>query len=149
MKNFVATTAAALAITVSAEARVGETAKEITARYGEGKKAQTQRLAGAETLKFKKDEFYVEVVLLDGKSVMEIYAHEKGTSDAVIKEVLKVNSTPEAAWRFDRKENRWERGGTPKLVAHRWLGHPDFFCIKDLKACEAAEKKNKPTASGL
>ena len=150
MKNFVATTAAALAITVSAEARVGETAKEITARYGDGKKAQTQRLAGAETFEYEKNEFYVEVVILDGKSVMEIYAHRKGTTDDVIKELLKANTTSsETAWRFDRKENRWERGGTPKLVGDRWPGHPDFFCIKDLKACEAAEKKNKPNAAGL
>ncbi len=149
MKHLLAMTTAALAITVSSQARVGETAKEIAARYGEGKKAQTQRLAGAETFEYEKNEIYVEVVILDGKSVMEIYAHRKGTTDDVIKELLKVNSSPQAAWHFDRKENRWERGGTPKLVAHRWPGHPDFFCIKDVKACEAAEKKNKPTASGL
>jgi hypothetical protein len=37
----------------------------------------------------------------------------------------------------------------PQLVGYRWPGHPDFFCIKDLKAYEAAEKKNKPNAVGL
>jgi hypothetical protein len=150
MKHLVAFSVAALTITVSAQTRVGETAKEIATRYGEGKKAQTQRLAGTEAFEYEKNDFYVEVVILDGKSVMEIYAHRKGTTDDVIKELLKANTTSsETAWRFDRKENRWERGGTPKLVAHRWPGHPDFFCIKDLKACEAAEKKNKPSAAGL
>ena len=142
--------ATVLLVTVSAHARVGETQNEIKARYGDGKKAQTQRLAGAETFEYEKNEFYVEVVILDGKSVMEIYAHRKGTTDDAIKELLKANTTSnETAWRFDRKENRWERGGTPKLVGYRWPGHPDFFCIKDLKACEAAEKKSKPSASGL
>ena len=134
---------------VSAHARVGETQKQIATRYGDGKKAQSQRLAGAETFEYSKDDFYVEVVILEGKSVWEIYAHKKGTTDDVIKELLKVNSRAEATWHFDRKANRWERGGTPKLVAYRFPGHPDFFCIKDLKACEAAEKKNKPSASGL
>ena len=150
MKHLIAMTAAAVAITVTAQARVGETTKEIAARYGEGKKAQTQRLAGAETFEYEKNEFYVEVVILDGKSVMEIYAHRKGTTEAVIKELLKANTTSsETTWRFDRKENRWERGGSPKWVGYRWPGHPEFFCIKDLKACEAAEKKNKPNAAGL
>ena len=150
MKNLIAMTAAALAVTVAAQARVGETADEIATRFGKGKKAQTQRLAGAETFEYEKNDFYVEVVILDGKSVMEIYAHRKGTTDDVIKELLKANTiNNETAWRFDRKENRWERGGTPKLVGFRWPGHPDFFCIKDPKACEAAEKKNKPSASGL
>ena len=135
MKHLIAMTAAALAITVTAQARVGETTMEIAARYGKGKKAQTQRLAGAEAFEYEKNDFYVEVVILDGKSVMEIYAHRKGTTDDVIKELLKANTTSsETAWRFDRKENRWERGGTPKLVGYRWPGHPDFFCIKDLKA---------------
>ena len=149
MKHSIVILLASLLSTLSCHARVGETQKEIFARYGDGKKAQTQRLAGAETLEYEKNDFYVEVVILDGKSVLEIYAHRKGTTDDVIKDLLKANSSTEAAWHFDRKANRWERGGTPKLVAYRWPNHPDFFCIKDLKACEAAEKKNKPNASGL
>ncbi len=149
MKHLLPILLTALFSTSSMQARVGETQKEISARYGEGKKAQTQRLAGGETFEYRKNDFYVEVVLLDGKSVLEIYAHRQGTTDDVIKEILKTNSTGEATWHFDRKANRWERGGTPKLVAYRWPSHPDFFCIKDIKACEAAEKKNKPTASGL
>ena len=78
-----------------------------------------------------------------------IYVHKKGMSDDVINDLLKVNTAPGTAWQFRRKTNRWERSGTPQLVAHRWPGHPDFFCIKDLKACEEAEKKHKPNASGL
>src|SRR5204863_173525 len=148
-KLYLVTMTAALLAVASAHARVGETQKQIATRYGDGKKAQTQRLAGAETFEYTKDDFYVEVVMLDGKSVLEIYAHKTGTTDDVIKELLKVNSSAEATWHFDRKANRWERGGTPKLVAYRWPAHAEFCCIKDLKACEAAEKKNKPSAGGL
>ena len=78
-----------------------------------------------------------------------IYVHKKGMSDDVINDLLKVNTAPGTAWQFRRQTNRWERSGTPKLVAYKWPGHPGFFCIKDLKACEEAEKKNKPNASGL
>ncbi len=149
MKHLIVGLIAAFLATASVHARVGETQTQIAARYGDGKKAQSQRLAGAETYEYRKDDFYVEVVILDGKSVMEIYAHSNGTTDDVIKELLKVNSSTEATWHLDRKANRWERGGTPKLVAYRWAGHPEFFCIKDIKACDAAEKKHKPSASGL
>jgi hypothetical protein len=149
MKSSSLLAALLLVATAAAQARVGETQQQIATRYGDGKKAKIQRLAGADTYEYRKDGFYVEVVLLDGKSVWEIYAHEKGTTDEVIKELLKVNSTPEANWHFDKKANRWERGGTPMLVGYRFPGHEDFFCIKDLKACDAAEKKNKPGVGGL
>ena len=140
---------AGLIVPLKGHARVGETQKEITARYGEGKKAETQRLAGAETFAYTRDDCYIEAVILDGKSVLLIFAPKAGTTDPVIKELLQMNSLPGTTWRFDKKANRWERSGTPKLVAYRWPGHPEFFCIKDLKACEEAEKKNKPNAGGL
>ena len=149
MNHRAALVTALLLAAATAHARVGETEKEIAARYGIGKKAQSQRLAGAETLEYRKDDTYVEVVLYGGKSVLEIYAPKNGTTDDFIKDLLKLNSKAGATWRFDRKANRWERRGTPKLVAFRWPGHPDFFSIKDLKACEAAEELNKPSAGGL
>ncbi len=144
-----ATANAGLIAPLIGHARIGETQKEITARYGEGKKAETQRLAGAETFAYTNKDYYIEVVILDGKSVLEIFARKGGTTEAAIQELLQMNSIPGSTWRFEKKANRWERSGTPKLVAHRWPGHPGFFCIKDLKACEEAEKKNKPNASGL
>ena len=119
MKHLIVTTAAAFLCCLSAQARVGETEKEIAARYGEGKKAENQRIAGAATSAYTKDEFYVEVVILDGKSVMEIYVHKKGMTDDVINELLKVNTAPGTVWQYRRKTNRWERSGTPQLVAHR------------------------------
>jgi hypothetical protein len=149
MKHFLAITFAVLLAQMSAHARVGETREEIANRYGEGKKMPTQRLAGTESFEYSKSGFVVEVVILDGKSLMEIYSRKEGTSDEAIKELLKVNTPIGTAWRFDKKAGRWERSGVPQLVGYRWPGHPDFFCIKDLKAYEAAEKKNKPNAVGL
>jgi hypothetical protein len=130
-------------------AKIGETQKEIVARYGEGKKAETQRLVGAETFAYTSDDCYVEVAILEGKSALEIFAPKGGATEAVIKDLLQMNTIPGTAWRFDKKANQWERSGSPKLVAYKWPGHPEFFCIKDLKACEEAEKKHKPNTSGL
>ncbi len=149
MKHIVAIAAVSLLIVASSQARVGETQKEITERYGEGKKADTQRITAAETFAYEKNEFYVEVVIYEGKSIMEIYAHRKGTTDDVIKELLKVNTPTGTSWHFDRKESKWQRDGKPKLVGYRWPGHPDFFCLKDVDTCAVLEKKSKPSASGL
>ncbi len=140
---------AGLIAPLTGHARVGETQKEITVRYGEGKKADTQRLAGAETFAYTSNDNYIEAVILEGKSVLLIFAPKGGATEAAIKELLLVNSLAGATWRFDKKANQWERSGTPKLVAYKWPGHPEFFCIKDLKACEEVEKKNKPKANGL
>lgn len=133
-----------------AHGRVGETAEEITARYGAGKSANA-RLNGATTTKYVKDNFEVEVTILDGKSVWEIYhRRDKVISDADIKEVLKANSKPETnSWRMDKKDDRWERSGSPKLVAFKEPGHPDFFSIKDIAACEKAEKRKGGVPQGL
>lgn len=133
-----------------AHGRVGETAAEITARYGEGKSANA-RVNGATTTKYVKDNFDVEVTILDGKSVWEIYhRRDKVISDDDIKEVLKANATPGTnSWRIDKKDGRWERTGRPKLFAFREPGHPDFFSIKDIETCEKAEKKKSGVPNGL
>jgi len=140
-----------LLATLTAEARIGETPQEITARYGEGRKSNDRlKVSGAETWTYSKAGFTIEVVFLGDKSIWEIIQRE-GTAitDEDIKGLLKLYDTPATNWRLDRKEIRWERGGKPKLVAYRWPGHPDFFCIKDIEACDTAEKKAKPGASGL
>jgi hypothetical protein len=131
------------------QARVGETLEEIKARYGEGK-ATGKRVANVDNLKFTKNGFDVEVSIKDGKSIYEMF-HRKDQviTDADIQEFLKANATPANRWRFDKKENHWERGGKPKFVAYREPGHPDFFVIKDLDACAAAEKAAKPKATGF
>jgi hypothetical protein len=135
----------------TANARIGETTQEITTRYGEGRKSGDRlKSPGAETWKYSKSGFSIEVIFVNGKSVWEMFERkDKTITDDDIKDLLKVNSLPGASWRFDKKENRWERGGKPKLVAFREPGHGDFFSIKDLEAASAAEKLGKPDKSGF
>jgi hypothetical protein len=62
--------------THSALARIGETRKEIDQRYGEGKRSDYQRLAGAETIKYHFNNFQVEVVFHDHKAIWEIFQRQ-------------------------------------------------------------------------
>jgi hypothetical protein len=137
--------------TVIVYGRVAETKVEIFARYGDGIKAGDRlKSTGAETWKYSKAGFIIEVIYINGVSVWEVFKREdRVINDDDIKALLKLYDTPATNWRHDRKEKRWERGGKPKLVAYRWPGHPDYFCIKDVEACDAAEKSQKVEDSGL
>lgn len=130
-----------LSLAPCASARVGETSQEIIARYGAGKKSKDRLSApGAETFRHEKNGFFIDVVIVGGKSIMEvIHRKDRIITDEDIKALLKLYDSSSTNWRFDRREKRWERGGKPKLVAYREPGHDDFLCIKDLEACEAAE----------
>jgi len=140
---------AALAIgaaVTSATARVGETQQEITARYGAGQLSDLQRQAGAETFIYRKENFQIEVVMSEGKSVWEIIQRQDGDrviTDDEIKDILNGYKDAGRTWFFDKRDKRWIRSGQPKYIAYRWPGHEDYLCIKDQAACEALEKKNK------
>jgi hypothetical protein len=130
-----------------AQARVGETRAEIQTRYGDGRLGG-KRVRGTENYKFEKNGFEIEVSFKSEKSIYEMFHRKDQTiTDDDIKELLKVNATKTNAWRFDKRENRWERGGKPKLVAYREPGHPDYFVVKDLEACLEAEKADKTDKS--
>ena len=132
-------------------ARVGETRPQIDARYGQGTKTKYRLTApGVETWTFNKAGYQIEVIFLNGKSIWEVF-HRKGQqiSDEDVKGLIDLYDTTTANWRFDRKDKQWERSGKPKLVAYRWPGHEDYFCIKDAEACEAAEKGRGAAAGGL
>lgn len=141
-------------IASQSHARVGETMLEITARFGLGQTTDKQRLEGAQTYKFSKNGFQVEVVISQGKSIWEIYQKQNvaGTFPSndieQLLEGYKEAKENKRSWRFDRRENRWESTGKPKLIAYLWPSHEDFFCIKDEAACEALEKKS-PGSKGL
>ena len=143
--------ALALIAAQPSHARIGETAQEITARFGQGNKSGDRLSApGAETYKYEKSGFFVEVVLLNGTSVWEIFKRkDQNITDDDIKAFLKLYDSPATTWRFDRKDKRWERSGKPKLVAYKWPGHEDFFCIKDIELCGGAEKKGKGAVKDL
>jgi hypothetical protein len=129
-------------LTIAAFARIGETQQELSARYGEGQKSDSKlKVPGAETYKYEKAGFRIGVVFLDGKSISEVFERkDRKITDDDIKTILKLYDTPSTSWRFDRRENRWERSGKPKLAGFRLPGHDDFFCIRDIAAWDAAEK---------
>lgn len=140
-----------LSLAPCASARIGENSQEIIARYGPGKKFRDRINApGAETFRHEKNGFVIDVVFVGGKSIMEVIQRKDRTiTDEDIKALLKLYDSSSTNWRFDRREKRWERGGTPKLVAYREPGHEDFFFIKDIEACDAAEKKTKDGIKSL
>lgn len=135
----------------ASQARVGETTQEINTRFGPGTKSKDRLSApGVETFQYEKAGFTIEVVIFKGKSIWEIFQRKGQTiSDDDIKELLKLYDTSSTSWRFDRRDSRWERSGKPKLIASRWPGHEDFFFIKDIEACETAEKKAKGSIKDL
>ncbi|QIF05376.1 hypothetical protein [Roseimicrobium sp. ORNL1] len=152
MKTLFGTLAALVLLCSPTLARVGETRAEVGARYGDGKKSNDRLKAdGVETWKYNKNGFDIEVVFAGDKSVWEIiHRQDKKITDEDIESLLKLYDTSAATnWRFDKKDNRWERASKPKLIAYRWPKHPDFFCIKDIEACEKLEKGKKADASGL
>lgn len=141
----------ALFTSLTAHARIGETQQEIATRYGEGQKSNSRlKSPGAETWKYSKGGFSIEVIYVNGKSIWELFERkDKVITDDDIKDLIKVNALSGASWRYDKKEQRWERGGTPKLVAYREPGHPDFFSIKDVEAFKAAEKQRSTDKAGF
>ena len=144
------TLAAILTIAVlvpCAQARIGETAAEIATRYGEGKKSR-DRLAGAETFKYQKNGFTIEVIFSNGKSIWEIFHRDdKDISDDEIKEILKLNADNHG-WREDKKAKRWIRGDK-KLEGFREPGHSDYFFLRDIKAVAAVEGARKGGINGF
>jgi hypothetical protein len=125
---------ALLLTTSSAFARLGETREEIAKRYGPGKRCDIQRLTGAETMVYNYDNFEVEVVFHDEKSIWEIF---HPTRD--INLLLKPYADDGHTWHFNDTIHTWERSGSPKFIAYAWPGHEDYFCIDDVKAIEAIQ----------
>ncbi len=143
-----------LVLANTAFGRLGETEKEITARFGEGQLSDIQRQTGAQTMKYFKNGFQIEVVISQGKSIWEIY-HKQGSSSAFpeadiknLLEAYKELKESKRTWRYDKKERRWESSGKPKLIGYLWPGHEDYFCIKDSAACDALDK-SAPGSKGL
>jgi hypothetical protein len=120
----------------SAFARLGETRQQIDKRYGEGHRSDIQRMEGAETIKYHFNNFQVEVVFHDDKSIWEIFSQGNVIKLPDIKMLLKANTPGASSWHYDGMNDRWERSGDAKAVGFLWRGHEDYFCIQDVKACE-------------
>src|SRR5205085_512487 len=77
--------------------RVGESGKEISARFGEGSLSDRQRQPGAQTFKYFKNGFQIEVVIHNGKCIWEIYHKQSGSGafpEADIKNLLDSYKEP-------------------------------------------------------
>ncbi len=128
----------------SVQARLGETRKEITTRYGGGELSDCQRLRGAETMKYHFGNFQIEVVFSGDKSIWEIFKREDRLIDEEdIAILMEANRAPGTYWIYQRNANRWERTGSPQLIGYLWPQHEDFFTIKDPLACDNAALPNK------
>ncbi len=133
--------------TTSAFARLGETREQIDKRYGEGTRSDIQRLEGAETIKYHFNNFQIEVVLHDNKSIWEICHGNINTRD--IKMFLKANADDGHTWHYEGKSHQWERSGSPNYIGYSWPGHEDFFCIQDVKAIEAIQNSDVSETGGF
>jgi hypothetical protein len=129
--------------TSSAFARLGEAREQIAKRYGPGTRSDIQRLQGAETMKYQYNNFQVEVVFHDDKSIWEIF---HPTRDIYM--LLKPYAGDGQTWHYDAVIRTWIRSGSPKYIAYAWPGHEDFFCIQDAKAIEAIEDRNVSGTGG-
>lgn len=144
MKSAFLTLVLTLLALAPAQARLGETVQEIIQRFGTGQLSDIQRQPGAKTYKYFKDDFQIEVVIDQGKSIWEIYQRKNAAGEfpeADIKNILAGYKEQKRNWHVDRDAaNRWEASGKPKYEAYRWPGHEDFFCVKDIAACAALDK---------
>ena len=135
---------ALLLFTTSAFARLGETREQIAKRYGPGTRSDIQRLEGAETMKYSYNNFQIEVVFHEDKSIREIF---HPTRD--IYTLLKAYADDGHTWHYDGVTRNWIRSGSPKYIAYAWPGHEDYFCIEDLKAIESIQDSNVSGSGGF
>ena len=130
--------------TTTAFARLGETREQIEKRYGQGTRSDIQRLEGAETTKYYFNNFQIEVVFCDNKSIWEIF---HPTRD--INMLLRAYADDGHTWHYNGTIHTWERSGNPKYIADAWPGHEDFFCIEDVNAIEAIQNSNVSGTGGF
>jgi hypothetical protein len=150
MNKSIAVAVALLALSsLSAPARIGETFEEVSQRYGVGQKQDCDRLPGGEKHYFVKSPYGIEVILLNGKTVMEVVHRTQGPqiSEDEKKELLKVNGDNHA-WSFSKRENHWMRSDH-KIRAYCQPGHPDFFFIEDVAAAKQARSGGKGKLDGF
>ncbi len=133
------TLAAFILSSASAFARIGETREQIDKRYGTGTHSDYQRLDGTETIKYHFNNYQVEVVFNDNKSIWEIYQRQGRLIDATDLRMLMKANADGKTWHSDRLNHRWNRTGSPQLIGYLWPGHEDYFCIEDVKACDAVQ----------
>src|SRR6478752_211796 len=111
MKRTLVVAVIASLIGICAQARVGESKAQIDMRYGDGNKIRDRlKGPGATTFQYKKNNYTIEVVFVDEKSILEVlHRDDKDITDDDIKEINKLNADGHG-WSYDRKEQLWKRG---------------------------------------
>jgi len=138
--------AMALASTLTAHARIGETRAQIDARYGNGKQIR-DRLPETVQLEYHSGGFTIDVVFFNDRSVWELFKREDTLiTDGDIDRVLNVLAV--GRWRWDEKMCCWiSPDGT--MSASRQPGHPDFLSTKDIEKVKEIEERHKANLDGL
>ena len=134
---------------MSAQARIGETKAQIDVRYGDGHKIRDRiKGPGATTFQYKKNNYTIEVVFVDDKSILEVlHRDDKDITDDDIKDIIKLNQEA-SSWSYDRKDQVWKRRDK-KLEAFREPGHPQFLFIQDIAAVTALKGPRKASTEGF
>jgi hypothetical protein len=145
-----------VSVTITARARLGETADQLVARYGQplqetDQKADGDKIAAAEVV-FQKGGFTIDVTLTDGISVEEKFNKINGEAMTVaeVRTLLNAN-TQGYGWEAPRTiegQKKWMRDdGTVAELAGGFL----IITSKELIAKEMTAKKleAKPSLEGF
>lgn len=145
MKQALITSFAALMAFSSAIGRLGETKQEIITRYGQGQVSDIQRLTGAQTDKYFKNGFQIEIVMDQGKSIWEIIQRQDGGGeipDKDVKNILDGYKESKRTWRYDRQKNSGRAEASQSISP---IVGPDTKTTYVLRTLQHAGLSTRPT----
>ena len=117
--------AAALVLsTHQAHGRLGETAGELEARYGQSIKTFESLPAGEESLAYKYNDFSIKVTFVDAKSAQEIYIHQDRKTPLNEKEIQSFLDLNSMGKRWEKSSKYWFAKIEADEIGWR-LGGPD------------------------
>lgn len=141
---------------LAAQARLGETEEQLVARFGPG--LHTPKfwgdLPGVTYILFSKHNFSIYVGLLNGKSAYERYQTDNGINDALIKQLLEVESQGHR-WSVPQP---WSSTGSGRLrddgaLAYAWKSAFIFkskeYADKESAREKMAEDARRPRVDGF
>ena len=129
--------------TLSARARLGETEDQIVSRFGTPSDAPKfeDDLPGVAYKLFSKQNFTIYIGLLDGKSAYERYQTDGGVTDALIRQLLDIESQGHT-WGRPQKWSVWNSGRIRDDGAISYTWRWSFIAeSKDYADLESAHRK--------
>jgi hypothetical protein len=132
--------------TLSARARLGETEDQIISRFGTPADAPKFEgdLPGVTYKLFSKQNFNIYVGLIDGKSAYECYQTDSGVDNALIRQLLDIESEGHK-WGRPQKWSDWNSGRIRDdgAVAYVWKS---AFIAESKEFAEMESARRKETA---